>query len=176
VDFPQARVFTFGYDTVVTKGFQPVNQGTIFTHSGNLLYDLVRERGNAPDRDLIFIAHSLGGIVTKEVLRRSHMSFDEQIKNISKCTIGVFFFGTPHRGSKDWASFARNFTIVGRILGMDISTAIINELVPGDKLDESQSYFMTLWTENPQRLTVRTFRESKAVLGTGLGGFNKLVL
>jgi hypothetical protein len=176
VDFPQARIFTFGYDTVITKGFRPVNQGTIFTHSRTLLVCLEQERKKDPNRNLIFIAHSLGGIIAKEVLRLSRTSFDEQVERISKCTTGVFFFGTPHRGSKDWASFANDFTVIARILGMDINNTILRDLVPGDMLEQSQSDFMALWTKNLNRLTVRTFQESKAVLGTSLGGLNKLVL
>jgi hypothetical protein len=59
---------------------------------------------------------------------------------------------------------------------MDVNRANVSDLVPGDTLEYSQSYFMALWTKNQERLTVRTFQESKAVLGTSLGGFNKLVL
>ena len=176
MDFPKARMLTFGYDSIVIKGFRPVNQGTIFTHSRDLLHDLKRERKKAPSRDLIFIAHSLGGIITKEVLRLSHTDFDEAVNKISNCTTGVFFFGTPHRGSKNWASFADDFIVIARILGMDVNSANLKVLVPVDAVEQSHSYFMSLWTKNQDRLTVRTFQESKAVWGTGLGGFNKLVL
>lgn len=65
-DFPQARIFTFGYNTQVTRGYAAINQGSIFSHARNLLYDLEIERKDCRDRDLVFVAHSLGGIIVKE--------------------------------------------------------------------------------------------------------------
>jgi hypothetical protein len=65
-DCPEARITTWGYDTVVTKGIaSPTNKNNIFAHARDLLYSLHRER--PLNRQLIFVAHSLGGIVVKEV-------------------------------------------------------------------------------------------------------------
>ncbi|OQE21175.1 hypothetical protein PENSTE_c012G03144 [Penicillium steckii] len=106
-DFPKARIMTFGYNTLVQNGIHTVNQGNLFSHARNLLYDLEAKRRKTPTRPLIFIAHSLGGIIVKEVLRRAEHDHDEKINKIYLSTTGVFFFGTPHRGSKDWASSAQ---------------------------------------------------------------------
>jgi hypothetical protein len=66
IDCPKARIMTWGYDTVITKGIAtPTNKSNIFAHAKDLLYALVRERPQG--RPLIFVAHSLGGIVVKEV-------------------------------------------------------------------------------------------------------------
>jgi protein SERAC1 len=65
-DCPKARIMTWGYDTVVTKGIaDPTNKSNIFAHARDLLFALGRERPQ--DRPLVFVAHSLGGIVVKEV-------------------------------------------------------------------------------------------------------------
>jgi hypothetical protein len=65
-DCPKAKIMTWGYDTVVTKGFvAPTNKSTIFDHAKDLLYALDRERSQG--RPLMFVAYSLGGIVVKEV-------------------------------------------------------------------------------------------------------------
>lgn len=64
-DCPQAQIFTWGYDTDVTKGFKTANHDSLFSHAKNLLAALERER--QVGRPLIFVAHSLGGIVVKEV-------------------------------------------------------------------------------------------------------------
>jgi hypothetical protein len=78
-DFPKARIITFGYNTNITRGYHPAHQGNIFSHARDLLYELEAKRRKAVDRDLVFIAHSLGGILVKEVLRRSESDPDAKI-------------------------------------------------------------------------------------------------
>lgn len=61
-----ARILTFGYDTKVTKYTSgPTNMSSIFSHGKDFLYSLARMK--VPGRPLIFVAHSLGGILVKEV-------------------------------------------------------------------------------------------------------------
>lgn len=61
-----ARSLTFGYDTKVTKYTSgPTNMNTILSHGKDFLFSLGRHV--FPGRPLIFIAHSLGGILIKEV-------------------------------------------------------------------------------------------------------------
>ena len=86
VDFPRARIMTFGYNTGITQNYRAVNQGNLFSHAKNLLYDVEAKRRRAPSRDLIFIAHSLGGILVKEVLRRSEIDPDPRILKIFQST------------------------------------------------------------------------------------------
>ena len=63
---PNSRILTWGYDTVVAKGWAgATNKGTIFSHAKDLLFALKRD--HPPGRRIIFVAHSLGGIVVKEV-------------------------------------------------------------------------------------------------------------
>ncbi len=64
---PESRIMVFGYDTVVAKHqfAGAANKNSIFAHSKNLVNDLCRSRPH--DRPIIFLAHSFGGIVVKEV-------------------------------------------------------------------------------------------------------------
>jgi hypothetical protein len=178
VDFPRARIMTFGYNTNITQGYTAANQGNIFSHARDLLYALEAKRRQAPNRDLVFIAHSLGGILVKEVLRRSEADPDPNITKIFESTIGVFFFGTPHRGSKDWASFGEGIAgIASRLLSVDMNAQVIHALLPtGPELELCRESFTTQWVKRGDKLTVRTFQESKGVTGIRWGGFNKLVL
>ncbi|KAH8817186.1 hypothetical protein F5884DRAFT_874097 [Xylogone sp. PMI_703] len=158
-DFPSARIMTFGYNTNIQQGYHVVNQGNIFSHAKDLLYKLEATRRQAPDRHLLFIAHSLGGILVKEVLRRSQADPDDKIKKIYKSTSGVFFFGTPHRGSRDWASFGEGLTILAsRLLGIDANSQVIHALLPsGPELEICRESFASQWRERRDSLTVRTF-------------------
>jgi hypothetical protein len=176
-DFPKARIITFGYNTNITRGYHPAHQGNIFSHARDLLYELEAKRRKAVDRDLVFIAHSLGGILVKEVLRRSESDPDAKISRIFTSTTGVFFFGTPHRGSKDWASFGEGIAgVAGRLLGVDTNDQVIHALLPtAPELELCRESFTTQWVKRGNSLVVRTFQESKGVTGVRWGGFNRLV-
>ena len=122
---------TFGYNTRVTQGYKAANQSNIFAHARNLLYELESKRRSTPDRHLIFIVHSLGGIITKEALRRFEVDPDPKVVKIFGSTRAIFFFGTPHRGSKDWASFGEgNTKVAGVLLGIDTNDQILHALLP----------------------------------------------
>jgi hypothetical protein len=176
-DFPTARTMTFGYNTIVTKGYKAAHQGSIFSHARDLLYALDTKRRQVPDRDLVFIAHSLGGILVKEVLRRSEVDPDARLKKIFASTTGVFFFGTPHRGSDDWASFFEGLAaMTSRLLGVDTHDQIIHALLStGPELELCRESFTTQWVERGNSLMVRTFQETKGVTGVRWGNFNQLV-
>ncbi|KAK2812978.1 hypothetical protein FQN50_000999 [Emmonsiellopsis sp. PD_5] len=122
-DFPTARVMTFGYDSIITRGYKAANQGNLFSHSGNLLYELVQKRIRAPKRGLLFIAHSLGGIIVKDALRHSETHSDIEVVDIFESTTGILFFGTPHRGSEGWASLGDGIAkVAGGLLGFDVNS------------------------------------------------------
>lgn len=65
-DCPNARILTYGYDTKITKYTSgSTSKNSVFSHSKDFLFAL--GRSHPKDRPLIFLAHSLGGIVVKEV-------------------------------------------------------------------------------------------------------------
>ncbi|KAF2813937.1 uncharacterized protein BDZ99DRAFT_567647 [Mytilinidion resinicola] len=124
-DVPKARIMTFGYNTKITQGYQAAHQGNIFSHARNLLYELEEKRRKVADRELVFMAHSLGGILVKEVLRRSQTDPDAKIQKIFMSTTGVFFFGTPHRGSRVGINQSINFD-VSKLIDCFVEQAVID--------------------------------------------------
>ena len=84
-----------------SKMFVSAPQATIYHHAQTLLSDLAMLRGSKSDRakPLIFIAHSLGGIVVKDALILSQND-PTHLKDILPTTVGVIILGTPHHGSK----------------------------------------------------------------------------
>lgn len=127
-DCPEARIMTWGYDTIVTQGFsRPTTKSNIFAHAKDLLYALDRER--AESRPIIFVCHSLGGIIVKEVLRRSQMSSEELIRDIVESTLAVLFLGTPHRGSAEFAALGDMMRRIGSVvLRLDSNATILRAL------------------------------------------------
>lgn len=105
---PKARIFTWGYDADVDGLMSSASQNTIHEHANNLLVDLSDLRTTSSDRStpLIFVAHSLGGIIVKEALNLSTSTEGTRWKLIAPAAFGIIFLGTPHKGSKS-ASMGR---------------------------------------------------------------------
>ncbi len=126
--FPQARILTWGYNVQIKHMLTSTSKESIFQHAGVLLSDLALLRTSSADKQkhLIFIAHSLGGIVVKDALSRSRNE-TTWIDEILPATIGVIFLGTPHHGSKK-ASLAKQVMKLVKIFYQDTDTKIIRAL------------------------------------------------
>ena len=66
---PEARILTYGYDADVVHFIKPAGQNTVCEHAKNLVGDLTNRRreSSSLQRPLIFVAHSLGGLVCEQV-------------------------------------------------------------------------------------------------------------
>ncbi|KAE9380746.1 hypothetical protein N431DRAFT_552847 [Stipitochalara longipes BDJ] len=116
--FPNARIMTWGYDADVMKFMDNTGQSSISNHADQLLQDLSMERMTPEERNraIVFVAHSLGGIVVKDALCKAYDESKEvpvrkpRVAAIKSATMGIVFLGTPHRGSNQtrWASVANN--------------------------------------------------------------------
>ncbi|KAL4929570.1 uncharacterized protein BDV17DRAFT_298019 [Aspergillus undulatus] len=92
---PQARILLFGYNSNVS--IQSSSAG-VREQAQYLLNRLWLERQGCESRPILFIAHSLGGIVVKEALVQAKLG--HTYRSIQAATYGIAFFGTPHRGSQ----------------------------------------------------------------------------
>ncbi|KAK3990460.1 hypothetical protein QBC44DRAFT_288816 [Cladorrhinum sp. PSN332] len=98
-DFPHARIFTYGY-TTGDSFFSNIVSG-IGDYARDLMARLQGERFDVEkpgERPILFICHSLGGIVLKQALISAHdrSNRHEWILDVPKA---VIFMGTPHRGA-----------------------------------------------------------------------------
>ncbi|KAI9781443.1 MAG: hypothetical protein M1839_006037 [Geoglossum umbratile] len=68
-DVPKTRIVTFGYDADVAHFWAVASQNRIGNHALNLVNALVqmRERTNTEGRPILFVTHSLGGLVFEDV-------------------------------------------------------------------------------------------------------------
>jgi protein SERAC1 len=109
----------------------------LIDHANNLLNDLTADRAccGASSRPIIFIVHSLGGLVCKEAILQSRDNPEAHLRDIFDCVKAVIFMGTPHRGSwmADWAK------IPSRALGLVKSTnkSLLDILDTNDQFLES---------------------------------------
>ncbi|KAL2168856.1 hypothetical protein VTG60DRAFT_6758 [Thermothelomyces hinnuleus] len=110
-ELPTARVLTFGYDAYVTDWRGVVSQSRIGNHSWNLLTSLAtyRDKDDTNERPIIFVCHSMGGLVCKDALVTSRQRSERHLQNILQSTRGIAFLGTPHHGS-DLARWAERLS------------------------------------------------------------------
>lgn len=166
-NLPKARLLTFGYDAyVVRKSVASANR--LVDHATNLLVDLTRKRSSsdASRRRIIFVAHSLGGLVCKEAMLQSRDHPEMHLRGIFDSVIGIAFMGTPHRGSwmADWNR------IPASVFGLVKSTnkSILAILETDNQLLESiQVKFWSMARERGKRLEVTCFFEELPFSGVG---------
>ncbi|KAF5609139.1 ribonuclease p mrp [Fusarium pseudoanthophilum] len=115
-DIPASRIFLFGYDTNITStGRSGVTKTEIHSDAEDVCAKLAAERLSTQtvDRPIIFVAHSLGGLVAAQILVDGENKAETSVEaSIARNIRGMVFLGTPFRGS----SAARPAEIVRRVL------------------------------------------------------------
>ncbi|KAF8518534.1 hypothetical protein BU17DRAFT_48556 [Hysterangium stoloniferum] len=129
---PYSRILTYGYDAN-THGQSQLSEQTIEDHGETLISKLAlfRRGSNTMERAIIFIAHSLGGIVLKCALNYSHYTGSKSNldhRSISLSTSGVIFLGTPHLG----AHIAELASTLLKLRGFvqKVNNKVLNDLKP----------------------------------------------
>lgn len=123
---PHARILSYGYNSAVQFS---QSAASISAFADSFLEELLTWRRSAVEetRPIIFICHSLGGIVVKEALNRAHEC--ARFHKLRDAVTAIAFFGTPHRG----ADLARWGTMVARMLraaslGLSTNVRVVSEL------------------------------------------------
>ena len=82
-----------------------------------------------PRRPLVFVVHSLGGIVCKKAIAWSFYSAQDKLTNVAGSLVGIVFMGTPHRGS----GLANIFSPLVSGIGFFKSTGTLIKTLKRDK-------------------------------------------
>lgn len=109
-EFPDVGVWSLGYPASPTKwaGFRRwfskrcSNTGHTMslTDRASQVLDVMVQQ-SIGQRPILFICHSLGGLLVKQILRKAHEAVDNPRKNqVATNTRAVLFLGTPHIGAK----------------------------------------------------------------------------
>ena len=105
VPFNTARIMTFGYNSTL---FDKTRTDRLQDWADDLLENVgsVREAPEEQARPMIFVCHSLGGIVGRQAMIRLHY-LPEKFFGITLGKCGLLFLSTPHVGSQqaDWSNF-----------------------------------------------------------------------
>lgn len=112
-DIGKARILSFGYNANLRPG-APRNISTIADFAKELLYEMrFGKDENGEDLDIgkvpiIFVVHSMGGLVVKKayLLGQNDAQYQDVVRSIS----AIVFLATPHRGSDLARALNRVFT------------------------------------------------------------------
>ncbi|KAI9706228.1 MAG: hypothetical protein M1812_008242, partial [Candelaria pacifica] len=179
-DISQARVWTYGYNAdIIGSLFQANNKNNVSGHGRDLKVRLEREIDNEVipyiwragisrlirNQDpIVFLAHSLGGIIVKDALCRS-----EACRRRTKL---VIFLGTPHRGSA-WASWGEIASNLARLMLHDPHKKIVEALeVDSEVLDNIHEQFVKIVYDD--RIQIHSFQEARGI--SGMKGLHEKVV
>ncbi|KAF2200063.1 hypothetical protein GQ43DRAFT_441917 [Delitschia confertaspora ATCC 74209] len=156
-DFPNARIMTFGYDADVVHFWTIASSNRLDDHGKSLAYALLDQRDQVGQRPIIFIAHSLGGLVCEEALNLSDKR--QALRSILSNTLGIVFMGTPHRGSylASWGSTVAKYLSVFRGTNQEI----LKTLQPGSSdLQRTAEDFQHMLRRDEIKMEVFCFYEA----------------
>ncbi len=170
---PNSRILTFGYDTKVRHWLKgSVSKKTVYDHAWEMLCgldDLRRSRIESR-RPIVFVAHSLGGIVVKEALRRARVCQQSkpQLYSIFEKTSSIIFFGTPHRGADPGNLLHHLLAASAQAFGAQVNQQIVDTLMPNsERLTELRDEFPAMCQE--RTWSIYSFQEEygmRALFGT----------
>ena len=168
-DVSDVGVWSLGYEnaalkprqiSLVSKLLQRGFAMPLEDRADNVLLRL--ESDHIGERPLVFITHSMGGLLIKEVLRTANDSPNPRRKAIVEQTRGVCFIATPHIGSDlaKWASYFKT------LLGTSVAMA---ELRPHEPhLRKLNQWYRDFVAPEDRRIKTLSFYEMKPMGRVGL--------
>ena len=169
---PDTRISTWGYDADFATFWRMPGQNRIANHARNLITDLAnfRDETDTNDVPIIFVVHSLGGLVLKRALIASANTLEDHKKKILESTFAIAFLGTPHHGAvkAQWVALANSLIALFKNVNKNIVTA----LTPNSEvLAEIESDYSTLIRkrsqEQKEEIKLVCFYEEVEVRGIG---------
>ena len=161
-EIPFARIMTFGYDSTVllSKSVAKIEDKALELLNQLSLERSLLEPADSNGRPIVFIGHSLGGILVKKAIILAHERSDEpEYKDILDNTKGIAFLGTPHRGSDSawWGAIVANI-----VKGLSIGTSTNSRLVSDLKKDSSSlGSISSQFVHRTKGIRIYTFYETK---------------
>ncbi|PQK08956.1 hypothetical protein BB8028_0001g10270 [Beauveria bassiana] len=117
---------------------------------------------------MIFVAHSLGGLITKKAMSLSESAAVEHLRQIERDTIAIAFFGTPHRGS-NLAPFAKLVANFFQASGKRVNSDILEVLKRDSQvLAGVERDFVNWVARKGQNFQVSCFFETEELPGVGM--------
>lgn len=166
-DFPKSRVLLYLYESAWT-GPLKVKQ-YLGNLASTLLHGLKINREKCPRRPIVFIGHSMGGLVIAKAITLADARRD-QFPAMFETIAGCVFFGTPFGGALA-AAAASFFALVGEKFDKANSSKLLDLMKPEDEgLRELKNDFMRLVGKLSQKIELFCFYEEQPTNFAQLAG------
>lgn len=167
---PGAKVLMYGYDTHLRHKIvgRPTQKMTLYSIVQDLSASLKAVCCRPTSRPILFVCHSLGGVIVKELMRQAFQSLDPDMHTILHSTIGIIFFGTPHKGAGLRKLLHHVIERLVRLAGISVNDQIINALIPAsERLEQLCIEFSKIAIQ--QKWRIHSFQEAygSRLLGGG---------
>jgi triacylglycerol esterase/lipase EstA (alpha/beta hydrolase family) len=150
-ELPCVQVSSVSYDAAATKW---VSRPMPLQDRGTNILTLLEAEGIGA-RPIVFICHSLGGLVVKQMLRIAQDTKKTEWKNIRERTRSIFFLATPHAGSP--------IVFMTKLLKLLRVSSLTEQL----GADDPYLHDLNNWyTNNSEGVATHTFYETKKTYGT----------
>lgn len=117
-----ANIWTAGYDSGVFASAL-AGEGPSIIDRATILLDFIIGK-KLGDRKIVFVTHSLGGLIVKQMLRKCADAASGKRKQLLDAVAGISFMGTPHQG-------AGGATVIKTILQL-LASKNVQQLAYGD--------------------------------------------
>lgn len=103
-EYPNIRVIGLNYETSISEWSLNVmcpcekNKSSLQERSSELL-NALSASNVGQNRPIVWVGHSMGGLVAKSILVQSLSSAEKSKRAIAENTRAILFLGTPHKGS-----------------------------------------------------------------------------
>ena len=162
-----ANILVYGYNADVYSRSSDASPSDnfIYQHAISLVSHLTAHRASkgTSRHPIIWIAHSLGGILVKRALLYSNDLRDaeqEALRSIYVSTYGIIFLGTPHTGSglAFWGRILQGMSALAPKRLFDSESILIKTLQrDNERLEEINMHFLDIY----QRFRIQMAHENQ---------------
>ncbi|KAK1252185.1 hypothetical protein MKX08_003372 [Trichoderma sp. CBMAI-0020] len=157
--FPRARLLLYKYESAYNGGFK-VKQD-IENLANTLLVALSAKRETCKARPIVFIGHSMGGLVIAKAIILASIDVGTS-RDVFNTTTGCIFFGTPFRGASIFSSITAYAVAAEKQNKGAIESTLLDLLQPDNReLRQLRIEFTRLATTNNQTISCHCFWEQR---------------
>jgi hypothetical protein len=157
-EFPKARILLYHYESRWLKG-HAIDQ-SMGNAAKNLLDSIWSFRQGATTRPIVFIGHSMGGLVVAKAITIASIRGDDYT-NLVSCIAGSLFFGTPFQGSHATGKAIMLASVFAKV-DQAVRSRVLTFLEPGNEaLDELRNEFVRITDKLEPKMGISCFYEQR---------------